>query len=373
MKIAIGPIEGHYGGAAQNILNIVKHSRNKFDKIEVSYSLKEWGKFFRRYILPIQRKLPHSLEHSDKRFDMYGLQKRIDLPGLYTGLKLNNYSVVHLQGYPYWENVYSPKNKNLIYTVDNLYNYNDFPDNWRKTIDYLTDKMVKVCKKSSKVISIAKWLQNDLKRRFGVNSEYIPNGVDLDEIDSANGNEFRKKFGIEDDFYLFVGRATKYKRPELFAALAERLRDRKFVMIGRGITPQEFPKYLGRNIPSNLICLGEPERKDVLDAFHASRVFILPSANETFGIVLLEGMAFKKPIIGSNNLGPAEIINHKKNGLLFEPENLESLITQAKLAWNASELGLAGRQEIEKEYNWKNIIKKIDQIYEDTAYIKTKA
>lgn len=296
---------------------------------------------------------------------MYGWQKWIDLPGfLISNFKLHNYDLIHLQGYPYWERVYSPNNPHSVYTVDNLYHPRDFPQGWEDTLKYLTKNMVDVCKKSSKVITIAKWLQSDMYERFGIDSECITNGVDINEIDKGNEEDFRKIFNIEEEFYLFVGRATKYKRPDLFVSLAESIPHRSFVMIGRGLTREGLTEYIGKIPPKNLICLGEPERKHVVNAFLASKVFVLPSSNETFGIVLIEGMAARKPVIGANHLGPKEIITPGENGFLFEPGNLEDLVKKANLAWDAKDVGLAGRLEVEERYDWKKIIEKIDQIYE---------
>lgn len=364
MKIAIGPIEGHYGGAAQHILNIKSHSENEYDLIEIPKSLESWGNFFRTYILPLQKRLPHEIEHSDKRFDMYGLQSHFDMLGFVKSrFSLSKYDIIHLHGHPWWEQIYNVKNPNTVYTIHNLYNEDDFPKNWIKTINMLTNNMIKVCKKSKSVISVAKWLQDSLKKKHGIESIYIPNGVNLEEFDQRNGEDFRKKFGIQDDFYLFVGRATKYKRPELFADLAKEMPYRKFVMIGRGLTKGEFKEYYKKELPQNMVFIGEPERRDVVNAFDACRAFILPSSNETFGIVILESMAAKKPAVAANNLGPKEIISPGRTGFLFQSDNLESLAMEADKAWNANEVGLAGRQEVEKNYDWKKIVPQIEEVY----------
>lgn len=364
MKIAIGPIEGHYGGAAQHILNIMRNSVHDYETIEVPSSLQKWGKFFRKYVLPIQDVIPYSfLKHNPRRFDMYGWQKRIDFPGRTLAKKLQDVDVVHLHGHPYWEQVYDIKGPKIVFTSHNIYNKEDFSPSWGKTIDYLTDRMIEVCKRSNTVISVARWLQDSLKRNYEVDSEYIPNGVNLKEFDSRDGNLFRRKFGVEEDFYLFVGRATRYKRPELFLSLAQRLHQRKFVMVGRGITQDNLERYYKKEIPKNVICVGEPEREDVVNAFGAAKVFILPSSNETFGIVILEAMASKLPAVAANNLGPSEIIKDGETGFLFEPDNLESLVRRADVAWTAKEVGLAGRAEVEERYDWKKIVPEIENVY----------
>lgn len=365
MRIAIGPIEGYYGGAAQHILNIIRYSAHNFEKIEVPNSLKTWSRFFRRNILPFRRRLPHKIEHNEKRFDMYGLQKLLDGPGFYLSrFKLPPFDIVHLHGYPYWENIYETNSPSLVYTIHNLYNKEDFPSNWSKTVDRLTSKLVETCRRANTVVSVSEWLQKDLKLKYGIDSVFIPNGVSLEEFEEANGESFRKKYRIDEDFYLFVGRTTKYKRPELFVSLAERMPKRKFVMIGQGLSEQAVREYSGGKIPSNLVCIEEPLREDIVNAFNACRVFILPSSNETFGIVLLEAMTQGKSVVAANNLGPAEIIDQGKTGLLFEPDNLESLVRTADLAWYNKDLGQAAKEKVVAKYDWRKIVPRIEEVYE---------
>lgn len=364
MKIAIGPIEGHYGGAAQHILNIIKHSDHDYTEIKVPEVLRAWGRVFRRFVLPVQESLGVGLKHSDKRFDMYGLQRHFDLPGFITSrFTLNEFDAVHLHGHPYWYQIYQVFNPNRFFTVHNLYKKDDFLEEWHKAIGELTKEMIKVCKRSKRVITVAKWLQESMRNLYGVDSVYIPNGVNVGEFEHRDGDGFRQKFGVEEDFYLFVGRATKYKRPELFAALAESMPNRRFVMIGRGLTPKEFSRYLKKQPPENLSLIGEPERQDVVNAFDACRVFVLPSANETFGIVFLEGMVCGKPTVGANNLGPSEIIEDGKTGFLFKPDDLESLVKKTHLAWDAQDVGLAAEREVRAKYDWKRIVPQIEQVY----------
>jgi glycosyltransferase involved in cell wall biosynthesis len=54
---------------------------------------------------------------------------------------------------------------------------------------------------------------------------------------------------------------------------------------------------------------------DKREFFSSIDIFVLPSFGETFGIVLLEAMLYKTPIITSNSWGPDEIIDHEINGL----------------------------------------------------------
>lgn len=66
-------------------------------------------------------------------------------------------------------------------------------------------------------------------------------------------------------------------------------------------------------------------RDDALDVIAAGDLFVLPSALEGFGLVLLEAMAVSRPVIASNAGGPREIVEHGRTGLLVAPGDAASL------------------------------------------------
>ena len=72
-------------------------------------------------------------------------------------------------------------------------------------------------------------------------------------------------------------------------------------------------------------------REDVPDLLAQSDLFILPSRFEGLPLSLLEAMAAKLPVIASNISGSAELVEHGKNGLLFESENHLDLAD--KISW----------------------------------------
>lgn len=62
--------------------------------------------------------------------------------------------------------------------------------------------------------------------------------------------------------------------------------------------------------------------------FGMSSVCILPSRKEGLGLVLLEAMAVRCPIIAANSPGIDELIINDYNGLLFEPDDVDDLVGQ---------------------------------------------
>jgi glycosyltransferase involved in cell wall biosynthesis len=55
--------------------------------------------------------------------------------------------------------------------------------------------------------------------------------------------------------------------------------------------------------------------------YQAIDILVLPSLNESFGIVILEAFAYNKVVISTKTDGPSEIITNGKNGLLAEISN----------------------------------------------------
>ncbi|MFC1475308.1 glycosyltransferase family 4 protein, partial [Candidatus Zixiibacteriota bacterium] len=65
--------------------------------------------------------------------------------------------------------------------------------------------------------------------------------------------------------------------------------------------------------------------KEIENAYAALDIFALTTGSETFGMVLIEAMAAKLPVIATNEGGPKDIIQHNVNGLLVKPLDNDDL------------------------------------------------
>lgn len=351
MKIATGPL-GKYGGTTEHVKNIIKYSKYELTPITPS----PFSVYYNTY--RFKNVIPFLLTNCRV--------ERADIYGLLFSKRLAQFDIVHLHGHPYWPEIYL-KQKNAhakyLHTVHQIYLKEDSRNERRwKTKQWLNKLLFKSCKTSDVVISVAKW-QQELLLNEGIESIYIPNGVNAEVCKSANPERFKEKYNIYDDFYIFGGNISKVKRPELFVKLARKMPDRIFVMIG-GITKDNLMKRFNINMPKNVICLGNLSSNDAIDAFSACRVLVLPSKNETFGIVLLEAMSCKKPVVAANNAGPKEIVTDGVDGFLFEPDNEEDFYEKSCKAWEHPEIGIKGYEKVKEHFDWKVVIKKIDGVYD---------
>ena len=89
---------------------------------------------------------------------------------------------------------------------------------------------------------------------------------------------------------------------------------------------------------------------------------ILPSIEEGFGLVVVEGQLCKKPVIGANSGGIPETIEHEKTGLLFPPRDylsLASAIERILADENfASRLGETGYQSAKARFSQETFLRK---------------
>jgi glycosyltransferase involved in cell wall biosynthesis len=351
MKIAVGPLAG-YGGTTEHVKNIVEYSKYELTPIMPSPFSVYYNTYRVKNIAPLLL--------TKCRVE------RADIYGLLLSKRLAHFDIVHLHGHPYWPEIYlRPKNAHAkyVHTVHKINLKEDSRNEQRwKYKQWLNKLMFKSCRASDVVISVAKW-QQELLLKEGIESIYIPNGVNADVCKSANPERFREKYNIYGDFYLFGGNISKYKRPELFVKLARRMPNRIFVMMG-GITSDNLMKRFNIDIPKNVICLGSLPYNDVIDAFSACKVFVLTSKNDTFPTAVMEAMAGKKPVVAANNAGPKEIVTDNVDVFLFEPDNEVDLYEKSCQAWEHPEVVINGYEKVKEQFYWKIVIKKIDAVYD---------
>jgi glycosyltransferase involved in cell wall biosynthesis len=71
--------------------------------------------------------------------------------------------------------------------------------------------------------------------------------------------------------------------------------------------------------------VGKVPLSDVKKFFLQASVFCLPTTLEPFGIVFLEAMAHKLPVIGTRIGAIPDFISHGENGLMVQPDNATEL------------------------------------------------
>jgi glycosyltransferase involved in cell wall biosynthesis len=96
----------------------------------------------------------------------------------------------------------------------------------------------------------------------------------------------------------------------------------------------------------------------------------MPSTEaESFGLVAVEAMLAKKPVVASNLGGLSEIVINNETGFLFDPNNKEALSESLfKLIENPSlrsEFGEKGYERVIREFSVEKHVKNFEAVFEN--------
>ena len=164
--------------------------------------------------------------------------------------------------------------------------------------------------------------------------EVIPNCLDCDDLPPPIAFPgLRQRFAPDEStkLVIHVSNFRPVKRidavMEVFARISRAVPAR-LLLVGDG--PELGTAYrLGRelNIAPLVEMLGAQE--DVIPLLSASDVFLLPSAQESFGLAALEAMACEVPVVASNVGGLPEVIEHGVTGFLHDQTDLDGMAASA--------------------------------------------
>ena len=162
----------------------------------------------------------------------------------------------------------------------------------------------------------------------------IAPGVDLDRFRPGSGRAVRRRLGIADDavVLLFVGRIQPLKAPDvLLRAAAEMvardpsLRQRLTVLIvggasGSGTGRPDWLTKLAADLGiADRVQLLPPVTPDELaEVYRAATVTVVPSYNESFGLVALESQACGTPVVAAAVGGLRTAVASGRSGVLVE-------------------------------------------------------
>lgn len=188
-------------------------------------------------------------------------------------------------------------------------------------------------------VGVSESVSNYLKRtlnRLHSNIHTINNCTDVNsQINSLQSKQqSRQQLGLKEDAFVFgtIGRLVPLKGHinliKAFEICLQQRPDSQLIIIGEGRERQNLENYIAdQNLKDHVILAGHIEAASTrLKAFD---VFVLPSLNEGFGLVLLEAMAAKLPIIASNTGGVPHVLG--KLGSLISPIDSHQAIAGAML------------------------------------------
>jgi N-acetyl-alpha-D-glucosaminyl L-malate synthase BshA len=189
--------------------------------------------------------------------------------------------------------------------------------------------------KSTKVTAVSESLRADTFEHFNIKRsiEVIPNFIRISQYQLENDKACRKRYAPNDEFLItHISNFRKVKRVhdvlEVFRRLLDKGINAKLLLVGDG--PER--NILERNcrewgLCDKIVFLGS--LKSTIEVLAISDLFFLPSETESFGLVALEALAAKVPVIASNTGGIPEVVKHGVSGYLSDVGDVDDMASNA--------------------------------------------
>ncbi|MEZ4271458.1 MAG: glycosyltransferase [Myxococcota bacterium] len=236
---------------------------------------------------------------------------------------------------------------------------------WMKAWHHMLEKVW--ASRVDLVLCVSHAVQAGLQRRgcSAAKLRVLPPGVDTAEIDNCQ---------TAPRHILSVGRLEWVKGHDVllrsFASLRQQgyFQEWMLVVAGDGSQRQvleELARTLG--ISQAVTFLGSCSESEVLTAYQAARIFVLPSRSEGLPLALLEALARGLPCIASSVGGIVEVLVDGESGRLVDPGSVEALsaalLDIAERPDVARQLGVCGAHVVRQRYAMETYVEGVFAAY----------
>lgn len=220
-----------------------------------------------------------------------------------------------------------------------------------------------VARYADEIIVLSNEQKKYFKEKYNRETIYIPNGVTLRNIESAN--YIKEKWDLDqDEYFLFLSRLVPGKGLEyLIQAYKELDTNKKLVIAGEGFFVDDFLENIHN------MCKGDPRiiftgyvTGKVQDELYSNAyAFVFPSEAEGMPICLLEALSYNCKCIVSDIPENVEII--KDYGYIFKSKNVKDLQCKMLQVLDNSQMEET-RGYISNCFEWENVVDRTLEVYE---------
>jgi starch synthase len=245
------------------------------------------------------------------------------------------------------------------------------------------------------IIAVSQGTKTDILRAYPEvdpdRIHVIYNGIDLAEYQKTEETKALVDYGVDPavPYLLFVGRITRQKGvTHLVDAIRHLPADTQVVLCAGAPDTPEIAAEMRKKVQDaqqhhkRIVWIEKMvTKREAIQLYSNARVFCCPSVYEPFGIINLEAMACRVPVVASATGGIKEVVVEGKTGYLvpFDQDPVTSFPRDPEtfardLASRSSELmadpekcqrfGEAGRRRVEEQFSWTAIAHQTIELYE---------
>lgn len=200
-------------------------------------------------------------------------------------------------------------------------------------------------------------------------SRIIPAGIDLSHFPKKMKiSHIQEKYNLKGKkVILFAGRLSPEKGAEYLISAADKIKGDVFIA-GEGPKRKELESIAQKKGLKNVHFLGYLLPEELLPFYHRADVFVSPSVvAESFGLVLLEAMAMRTPVIATNKGALSLLLKDGQNGFVVKPRNSTDIAKKCNILLEDEELrkkmGENARRDVEEKFCWEKVSDRFENLY----------
>lgn len=248
-------------------------------------------------------------------------------------------------------------------------------DRW----NYDREMIFRAIEKADAYVALTQFEKDHVVAR-GISPEkihVIGGGVDLDTYSDARGDDIRREHGFgEDPVVAMVSKQVERKRFDVLLDAMERVWKEEpsaRVLLAGGSTAYtptleariaQMPETTRRRVT----LLSDFDEQLGPELFAAADLLVLPSGQDSFGLVFVEAWACRKPVIGVDLGATASVIDHEEDGLLVRYDDREDLAQAILRLLGDSDLrvrlGESGYEKVRERYSWTKVGQRFRELYQ---------
>ena len=247
-----------------------------------------------------------------------------------------------------------------------------------KYIFYLRGVGIQIMKESKKIIFLSpvyrdsileKIIPGNLQDTIMKKSMIVPNGINPLFLKNKHN---RPKLGNKENIKLiYVGEFTKNKNIDTSIKVARKLKDLgynvSFIIVGGGGNNEYKVKKLAK-ANNDIVEIYDriEERKKLLNIYRESNIFIMPSQNETFGLVYGEAISQGLPIIYSKGQGIDGYFKDGTVGYSVNPKDINDIVKKIEMILGNYNNISKNCYDLVEKFSWDKIAQIYYNVYRST-------
>lgn len=221
---------------------------------------------------------------------------------------------------------------------------------------------------ANKIISINEFCVKGFSHKVTI----IPYGVDVKRYSQANpSKEVQQQFPNKTILFS-LQRLEEVKRVDVLIAAMKHIKKKRNDVVlligGSGKLKNTLENLVAKfGLQRSVFFLGHIKDNDIPSLYRTSKIFVLHTTFETFGVVLAQAMASGKAIVSTNVTAVPYVVKNNINGILVKPLDAKKLSEAILQLLNNNNLlhkiSVTNKVKARQEFNWNTISNKYARVF----------